>query len=1075
MPDQPWFQINRDLLVYKAFYFFFLSGFGSIFPYLPVYFRQIGLPASQVGLLLGLRPIVQLASAPFWAIMADKYRKRKSVLVMSVLSWLIMTLALAFVEPTNEICEIRQGNNTHKHVVNYTKVKTGFFRRSLWHRAKVNKKTEDKWQEQQGLEVVPIHIGSSHSKRLLEPISRVTFPKIAPKTINRTQLRSAENLNFASRDRGRFPLRNASLRWSPSRPNEAQEDTLFRNSNSSSPKNFKHKVGSEVLSSKDNTLRERFDNKQEPRLKTRENSTSHFTTSRNDAAWNEQIQSRHFSRFHAVAKSQSEENTRKNPSKKFTQKGHERSDSEKLREKSEIQLSRKQIIKKNSTSNFVQSAKESKMNQNSSFDKRRESKGSPPVVIEFSRIIIPHGIDKNMGNPQPADKIVDNNFSEKIAPENLTSFVSPKTGSQLMHKESHRNMSDILRQINKEPSDAIAKGKLLQLEEKLLKIGGFENRPKVLAEHSPIVLGTNKAVSQLRLSETTIRKSSFSNQSSLVDHKSFLHISVHDNKKNFSNESGEVSNSKKLLETEISQPVIHSSVSSPSPDNSAPNDITNKDDSDFEAQTGVFASKNSSSGAGAVAVGRFPVKLNNTTEGKKILVYAENEEQTHTLIKAHDSLKQKDVDVSKFIQKSSVDNKEEANNQTLSQTIENLSETSQSSLGAEDLGIAKKTESNLLEGAKETHSHIMESPDSRMQIWMINLLKTNTFELKRIFTILLVLVVVGEFLEAPSTTLADASLLEHLGEERRYYGKQRLWGSLGFGLSSFFVGVLLERSRHVVCGDQYTDYMICFCVFALLMVTTLFISTTFKFKYKETDATHASVFAALCNIHYGSCLVAACFMGVGHGMSHSFLNWFLEDLGATKTLMGVAVISRSTFDLLTFFVAGSLIKAIGQIKIMIFALISYGIAFTLYSLLTNPWWVLPIEMLVGSTYAASWSAFTSYMAGAASSESVTTIQGILQGVYWGLGTGSGTIAGGFLIHHIGAVATFRCVACCAFVVCVLFCLAQFKWTKETTETRHMDYEYTYLPSVESKDTEELLRGYRVSKNSKAKQNTPRNY
>ena len=68
MPDQPWFRVNRDLLVYKAFCFFFLSGFGSIFPYLPVYFRQIGLPASQVGLLLGLRPIVQFASAPFWAI-----------------------------------------------------------------------------------------------------------------------------------------------------------------------------------------------------------------------------------------------------------------------------------------------------------------------------------------------------------------------------------------------------------------------------------------------------------------------------------------------------------------------------------------------------------------------------------------------------------------------------------------------------------------------------------------------------------------------------------------------------------------------------------------------------------------------------------------------------------------------------------------------------------------------------------------------------------------------------------------------------------------------------------------------
>ena len=99
--------------------------------------------------------------------------------------------------------------------------------------------------------------------------------------------------------------------------------------------------------------------------------------------------------------------------------------------------------------------------------------------------------------------------------------------------------------------------------------------------------------------------------------------------------------------------------------------------------------------------------------------------------------------------------------------------------------------------------------------------------------------------------------------------------------------------------------------------------------------------------------------------------------------------------------------------------------------------------------------------------------GILQGVYWGLGTGSGTITGGFLIHHIGTVAAFRCVACSSFVVCILFCLAQCKWTRESTE--YADMKYTYLPTVESKDTEELLRGYRVSKTSKNKHSTTRRY
>ena len=191
MAERAWFRINRDLLVYKAFYFFFLSGFGSIFPYLPVYFRQIGLSASQVGLLLGLRPIVQFASAPFWAIMADKYRKRKSVLVMSVLSWLIMTLTLAFVEPTNEICEIRQGNDTHNHVYNYTRVKTGFFRRELlWQKTHFDEANETELIRQRAVDVVPIYIAGQNKGRLESSLRNKSLSDASKNHVNQSMVES---------------------------------------------------------------------------------------------------------------------------------------------------------------------------------------------------------------------------------------------------------------------------------------------------------------------------------------------------------------------------------------------------------------------------------------------------------------------------------------------------------------------------------------------------------------------------------------------------------------------------------------------------------------------------------------------------------------------------------------------------------------------------------------------------------------------------------------------------------------------------------------------------------------------
>ena len=58
--------VNQDLLVAKTFYFFFFAAFGSLFPLIAVYFKQIGMNPTQSGMLIGFRPFVEFFSAPFW-------------------------------------------------------------------------------------------------------------------------------------------------------------------------------------------------------------------------------------------------------------------------------------------------------------------------------------------------------------------------------------------------------------------------------------------------------------------------------------------------------------------------------------------------------------------------------------------------------------------------------------------------------------------------------------------------------------------------------------------------------------------------------------------------------------------------------------------------------------------------------------------------------------------------------------------------------------------------------------------------------------------------------------------------
>lgn len=64
--------VDQELLMVKTFYFFFYSAFGSLFPLMGVYFKQMGMNAGHCGLLIGSRPFVEFLSAPFWGSYADR-------------------------------------------------------------------------------------------------------------------------------------------------------------------------------------------------------------------------------------------------------------------------------------------------------------------------------------------------------------------------------------------------------------------------------------------------------------------------------------------------------------------------------------------------------------------------------------------------------------------------------------------------------------------------------------------------------------------------------------------------------------------------------------------------------------------------------------------------------------------------------------------------------------------------------------------------------------------------------------------------------------------------------------------
>ena len=72
----------------------------------------------------------------------------------------------------------------------------------------------------------------------------------------------------------------------------------------------------------------------------------------------------------------------------------------------------------------------------------------------------------------------------------------------------------------------------------------------------------------------------------------------------------------------------------------------------------------------------------------------------------------------------------------------------------------------------------------------------NRNDIRKVFFLFLLLIIIGEFFCCPSMTLADTAVLNLLGKENAdQYGRQRMFASVGWGITMFFVCLTLDHSN----------------------------------------------------------------------------------------------------------------------------------------------------------------------------------------------------------------------------------------------------------------------------------------
>ena len=112
--------LSKTPLLYKVFYFVFYAGYISFLLYVPVYFKYLGLSAIYVGLLNGIRPLMQTIGAPLWGVIGDRFRIRKIIFIVAFVIMTVKTMMFLLFRPENTMCVVTYYNSSNNVIRNET-------------------------------------------------------------------------------------------------------------------------------------------------------------------------------------------------------------------------------------------------------------------------------------------------------------------------------------------------------------------------------------------------------------------------------------------------------------------------------------------------------------------------------------------------------------------------------------------------------------------------------------------------------------------------------------------------------------------------------------------------------------------------------------------------------------------------------------------------------------------------------------------------------------------------------------------------------------------------------------------
>ncbi|XP_016916826.1 major facilitator superfamily domain-containing protein 6 [Apis cerana] len=289
-----------------------------------------------------------------------------------------------------------------------------------------------------------------------------------------------------------------------------------------------------------------------------------------------------------------------------------------------------------------------------------------------------------------------------------------------------------------------------------------------------------------------------------------------------------------------------------------------------------------------------------------------------------------------------------------------------------------------------------------------------------------------------SNCMSDAICFDILGENGQMgYGRQRVWGTIGFGISAFLAGYAVDYWSK---GEIIKTYTPAFLLILIFTIIDLFCCK--KLDLPSMTASTNILKDVIKLLKLKSIIIFLCFAtiaGILDSFIIYFLFWYLEDLAMTtncmskiKLIEGLIVAAETLGGEVIFFsFSGKILKKLGFGYTFTFCFICYALRLGLISLASNPWWVIPIELFMqGPTYALCYTTIVAYASKIAPPGTSATIQGIVAGMDDGFGFAIGSLIGGILYKLFGGVTTLRIFSSIAAITAFIYFILYLKYLKD---------------------------------------------